>query len=660
MTMKNIEITVIGPGKVNLGNTTVPANSTARVSWKPGLQLLPDTDVICTRILYDSKDVLTANDIARKATIFKIPTDIEKVLICFEKQEFAEVVFSINLEPGILKPPYDTMPDLVARSILPDLCRLCNTSTLESKQVNYLNNLKPVSNQKLISLPIKVPVANMFNVCHAILAGNSDILKIAKGFLKNSVQVLDTSTNARIKSTGKIYTFTSGESTSYISRKYMFVPDHTYEIAMQLNASHINTSIEGDIPNDIFMYRDRNGELHPITTKLKSTELNGMTLVVTKLYREIYVIKVKSNTWKYKGMVTSLVSTHRYLIIPGYTSVNSDLLEDGENSEYKVLKNPLTVIRLKTDILSKIIIEGKSCDTPERLGETLYLSNVNVHTKEFLFENCRITPRKDLPLLTLTYADHQLTTAKSLINTIVLAYMNKLNYRYNLCLDISKKLYFIELIQKINKHLYRLIGDLISPKILSNCLPDINLEDMLEERLEDRFSRYLYRPCPGKHFFYEVSKELNLISDPTTTELNSSSVISPNGQSIPMYDLLFGKIPGCRVEKLSEYSYQVNVTIPMSESVKIDIRCGNEAPLPPSVFFAQGESIDLRDIAEEIDVPEYTFSQPNYLRDMQDPRDIPDPQDPEPSTEALLGDNLDQLMRYSRLSGYRGDHFVNN
>lgn len=183
---------------------------------------------------------------------------------------------------------------------------------------------------------------------------------------------------------------------------------------------------------------------------------------------------------------------------------------------------------------------------------------------------------------------------------------------------------------------------------------------MLEERLEDRFSRYLYRPCPGKHFFYEVSKELNLISDPTTTELNSSSVISPNGQSIPMYDLLFGKIPGCRVEKLSEYSYQVNVTIPMSESVKIDIRCGNEAPLPPSVFFAQGESIDLRDIAEEIDVPEYTFSQPNYLRDMQDPRDIPDPQDPEPSTEALLGDNLDQLMRYSRLSGYRGDHFVNN
>ena len=93
---------------------------------------------------------------------------------------------------------------------------------------------------------------------------------------------------------------------------------------------------------------------------------------------------------------------------------------------------------------------------------------------------------------------------------------------------------------------------------------------------------------------------------------------------------------------------------------KIDIRCGNEAPLPPSVFFAQGESIDLRDIAEEIDVPEYTFSQPNYLRDMQDPRDIPDPQDPEPSTEALLGDNLDQLMRYSRLLGYRGDHFVNN
>lgn len=660
MTMKNIEITVIGPGRVTLGNTTVPANSTALVSWKPGLQLLPDTDVICTRILYDSKDVLTVNDIDKKATIFKIPTDTEKILVCFEKQEFAEVVFSINLEPGILKPPYDTMPDLVARSILPDLCRLCNTSTLNSKQVNYLNNLKPVSNQKLISLPIKIPVASMFNVCHAILAGNSDILKIAKGFLKNSVQVLDNSTNTRIKSTGKIYTFASGESTNYISCNYMFVPDRTYEIAMQLNASHIKTSIEGDIPSDMFMYQDRNGELHPITTKLKSTELNGMTLVVTKLYHEIYVIKVKSNTWKYKGMVTSIVSPSRYTIIPGYTSVNSDLLEDGENSEYKVLKNPLTVIRLKTDILSKIIIEGKSCDTPERLGETLYLSNVNVHTKEFLFENCRITPRKDLPLLTLTYADHQLTTAKSLINTIVLAYMNKLNYRYNLCLDISKKLYFIELIQKINKHLYRLIGDLISPKILSNCLPDINLEDMLEERLEDRFSRYLYRPCPGKHFFYEVSKELNLISDPTTTELNSSSVISPNGQSIPMYDLLFGKIPGCRVEKLSEYSYQVNVTIPMSESVKIDIRCGNEAPLPPSVFFAQGESIDLRDIAEEIDVPEYTFSQPNYLRDMQDPRDIPDPQDPEPSTEALLGDNLDQLMRYSRLSGYRGDHFVNN
>jgi hypothetical protein len=370
-----------------------------------------------------------------------------------------------------------------------------------------------------------------------------------------------------------------------------------------------------------------------------TTDNNGKVFLEGLLENEIYRVTISA---------------------PGYTSVNSDLLEDGENSEYKVLKKPLTVMQLKTDILSKIIIEGKSCDTPERLGETLYLSNVNVHTKEFLFENCRITPRKDLPLLTLTYADHQLTTAKSLINTIVLAYMNKLNYRYNLCLDISKKLYFIELIQKINKHLYRLIGDLISPKILSNCLPDINLEDMLEERLEDRFSRYLYRPCPGKHFFYEVSKELNLISDPTTTELNSSSVISPNGQSIPMYDLLFGKIPGCRVEKLSEYSYQVNVTIPMSESVKIDIRCGNEAPLPPSVFFAQGESIDLRDIAEEIDVPEYTFSQPNYLRDMQDPRDIPDPQDPEPSTEALLGDNLDQLMRYSRLSGYRGDHFVNN
>lgn len=655
MTMKNIEITVIGPGKVNFGNTTVPANSTALVSWKPGLQLLPDTDVICTRILYDSKDVLTVNDIARKATIFKIPTDIEKVLICFEKQEFAEVVFSINLEPGILKPPYDTMPDLVARSILPDLCRLCNTSTLESKQVNYLNNLKPVSNQKLISLPIKVPVANMFNVCHAILAGNSDILKIAKGFLKNSIQVLDTSTNTRIKSTDKIYTFASGESTNYISRKYMFVPDHTYEIAMQLNASHINTSIEGDIPNDMFMYRDRNGELHPITTKLKSTELNGMTLVVTKLYREIYVIKVKSDTWKYKGIVTSLVSRQRYMIIPGYTSVNSDLLEDGENSEYKVLKKPLTIIRLKTNILSKIIIEGKSCDTPERLGETLYLSNVNVHNKEFVFENCRIKPRKDLPLLALTYADHQLTTAKSLINTIVLNYMNKLNGRYTLYLN-SKKMYFLELIQKINKHLYKIIGDLISPKIVSNCLPDINLED--------KYSEYLYRPCPGKHFYYEVSKEPNLIPDPTTTELDSSSVISPNGQVIPIFDILFANVPGCRVEKLSEYSYQANITLPMPDSVKIEIRCENEATPPESIFFAQGESVDLRDIAEEIteeiDGLEYTFSQPNYLRDIQDPRDIPDPQDPEPSTEALLGDNLDQLMRYSRLSEYRGDHFVNN
>lgn len=652
MTMKNIEITVIGPGKVNLGNTTVAANSTMHVPWRAGLQLLPDTDVICTRILYNSKDVLTVNDIARKATIFKIPTDTEKILVCFEKQEFAEVVFSINLEPDILKPPYDTMPDTVAQSILPDLCRLCNTSTLESKQVNYLSNLKPVSNQKLISLPIKVPVANMFNVCHAILEGNSDILKIAKGYLRNSVQVLDTSTNTRIKSTGKIYTFATGESTNYISCNYMFVPDHTYEIAMQLNASHIKTSIEGDIPNDMFMYQDRNGELHPITTKLKSTELNGMTLVVTKLYHEIYVIKVKSNTWKYKGMVTSIVSPSRYTIIPGYTSVNSDLLEDGENPEYKVLKKPLTVIRLKTDILSKIIIEGKSCDTPERLGETLYLSNVNVHTKEFLLENCRITPRTDLPLLALTYADHQLTTAKSLINTIALAYMNKLNLKYNLYLDGNKKLYFIELIQKINKHLYRIIGDLISPKILSNCLPDTDLEDKCFD--------YLYRPCPGKHFFYEVSEDLNLIPDPSATELNSSSVISPKGQVIPLFAMLFGNVPGCRVEKLSEYSYQATITLPMSESVKIDIRCGNEAPLPPSVFFAQGESIDLRDIAEEIDVPEYTFSQPNYLRDMQDPRDIPDPQDPEPSTEALLGDNLDQLMRYSRLSGYRGDHFVNN
>jgi hypothetical protein len=654
--MKNIEITVIGPGKVNFGNTTVPANSTALVSWKPGLQLLPDTDVICTRILYNSKDVLTVNDIAKKATIFKIPTDIEKVLICFEKQEFAEVVFSINLEPGILKPPYDTMPDRVARSILPELCRLCDISMLADKQANYLSNLKPVSNLKLISLPIKVPVANMFNVCHAMIEGNSDILKIAKGFLKNSVCVLDTSTNTRVKSTGKIYTFARGESTNYISRNYMFVPDHTYEIAMQLNASHINTSIEGDIPKDMFMYRDRNGELHPITTKLKSTELNGMTLVVTKLYREIYIIKVKSNTWKYKGMVTSIVSTPRYTIIPGYTSVNSDLLEDGESSEYKVLKKPLTVIRLKTDILSKITIEGKSCDTPERLGETLYLSNVNVHTKEFVFENCRITPRKDLPLLALTYADHQLTTAKSLINTIALTYMNKLNRRYNLYLNSTEKLYFIELIQKINKHLYRIIGDLISPKIVSNCLPDINLEDKDYE--------YLYRPCPGKHFYYEVSKELNLIPDPSATELNSSSVISPKGQVIPLSAMLFGNVPGCRVEKLSEYSYQATITLPMPDSVKIEIRCENEATPPESIFFAQGESVDLRDIAEEIteeiDGLEYTFSQPNYLRDIQDPRDIPDPQDPEPSTEALLGDNLDQLMRYSRLSGYRGDHFVNN
>lgn len=656
MTMKNIEITVIGPGRVTLGNTTVPANSTALVSWKPGLQLLPDTDVICTRILYNSKDVLTVNDIAKKATIFKIPTDIEKVLICFEKQEFAEVVFSINLEPGILKPPYDTMPDRVARSILPELCRLCDISMLADKQANYLSNLKPVSNLKLISLPIKVPVANMFNVCHAMIEGNSDILKIAKGFLKNSVCVLDTSTNTRVKSTGKIYTFARGESTNYISRNYMFVPDHTYEIAMQLNASHINTSIEGDIPKDMFMYRDRNGELHPITTKLKSTELNGMTLVVTKLYREIYIIKVKSNTWKYKGMVTSIVSTPRYTSIPGYTSVNSDLLEDGESSEYKVLKKPLTVIRLKTDILSKITIEGKSCDTPERLGETLYLSNVNVHTKEFVFENCRITPRKDLPLLALTYADHQLTTAKSLINTIALTYMNKLNRRYNLYLNSTEKLYFIELIQKINKHLYRIIGDLISPKIVSNCLPDINLEDKDYE--------YLYRPCPGKHFYYEVSKELNLIPDPSATELNSSSVISPKGQVIPLSAMLFGNVPGCRVEKLSEYSYQATITLPMPDSVKIEIRCENEATPPESIFFAQGESVDLRDIAEEIteeiDGLEYTFSQPNYLRDIQDPRDIPDPQDPEPSTEALLGDNLDQLMRYSRLSGYRGDHFVNN
>ena len=105
----------------------------------------------------------------------------------------------------------------------------------------------------------------------------------------------------------------------------------------------------------------------------------------------------------------------------------------------------------------------------------------------------------------------------------------------------------------------------------------------------------------------------------------------------------------------------------MPDSVKIDIGYGNEPHLPKSVFYTQGKSIDLRDIAEEIDGLEYTFSQPNYLRDIQDPRDISNPQDvpdswehPEPSTEALLGATLDQLMRYSRLSGYRGDHFVNN
>lgn len=591
MTMKNIEITVIGPGKVTLGNTTVAANSTMRVSWKPGLQLLPDTDVICTRILYNSKDILTVNDIAKKATIFKIPTDTEKILVCFEKQEFAEVVFSINLEPGILKPPYDTMPDLVARSILPDLCRLCNTSTLESKQVNYLNNLKPVSNQKLISLPIKVPVASMFNVCHAILEGNSDILKIAKGYLKNSVQVLDTSTNTRIKFTGKIYTFATGESTNYISCNYMFVPDHTYEIAMQLNASHIKTRVAEDIPNDMFMYRDRNGELHPITTKLKSTELNGMTLVVTKLYREIYVTKVKSNTWKHKCSMTSLISTNRYVIIPGYTSVNSDLLEDGESSEYKVLKKPLTVIRLKTNILSDIIIEGRSCDTPERLGETLYLSNVNVYNTEFTFRNYKITPRKDLPLLALTYEDDQLTPAKSLINTITLAYMNKLNRRYSLYLDSNKKIYSLELIQKINKHLYRLIGDLISPKIVSNCLPNINLEDNLCEYLYR--AEYLYRPCTGKHFFYEVSKKLNLINptpNPPATELDSSSVISPKGQVIPISDILFNKIPGCKVEKLSEYSYQATITFSTPDSIKIDVSNGND-PLLPECVFLQTEDL---------------------------------------------------------------------
>lgn len=672
MTMKNIEITVIGPGKVNFGNTTVPANSTTLVSWKPGLQLLPDTDVICTRILYNSKDVLTVNDIVKKATIFKIPTDTKKILVCFEKQEFAEVVFSINLEPGILKPPYDTRSDTVARSILPELCRLCDISMLADKQANYLSNLKPVNNQKLISLPIKVPVANMFNVCHAILEGNSDILKIAKGFLKNSVQVLDTSTNTRVKSTGKIYTFATGESTNYISRNYMFIPDHTYEIAMQLTAPRIKTRVVGDVPNDMFMYRDRKGDLHPITTKLKSTELNDMTLVVTKLYREIYVIKVNSNTWKYK-YTRSFIPTARYVIIPGYTSVSSNLLEDGENSEYKVLKKPLTVIRLKTDILSDIIIDGKSCDTPERLGETLYLSDINVHATEFPFENYIIKPRKGWPLLSLAYADHQLTTAKSFINTMVLTYMEKLKRRHTLYLEVNEKLYFIELIQKINKHLYRIIGDLISPKILSNCLPTINLED--------NFSDYLYRSCSGKHFFYEVSKDINLIPNPSSTELDSSSVINPNGQPIPLSDLLFGKIPGCKVEKLSEHSYQATIPIPMPESIKISIRCENNSHPLDCVVFTAGQSvdlndIDLNDIADEIDIPAYRFSDPNYLRDIPDSIDIPpytssqlnylrDIRDswehPEPSTESLLtGGNLDQLMRYSRLSGYRGDHFVNN
>lgn len=657
MTMKNIEITVIGPGKVNLGDTTVPANSTTSVSWKPGLQLLPDTDVICTRILYNSKDVLTVNDIVKKATIFKIPTDTEKILVCFEKQEFAEVVFSINLEPGILKPPYDTMPDTVARSILPELCRLCDISMLADKQANYLSNLKPVNNQKLISLPIKVPVANMFNVCHAILEGNSDILKIAKGFLKNSIQVLDTSTNTRVKSTGKIYTFATGESTNYISCNYMFIPDHTYEIAMQLTSEHIKTSTVGDIPSDMFMYRDRNGELHPITTKLKSTELNNMTLVVTKLYREIYVMKINRNTWKYKA-TTSLIPLDRYAIIPGYTSINRDLLEDGENSEYKVLKKPLTVIQLTTDILSDIIIEGKSCDTPERLRETLYLSDINVHDTEYPFENYIIKPRKGSPLLSLTYADHQLTTAKSLINTIVLAYMEKIKRRYTLYLDINTKLYSREFIQKINKHLYRLIEEIISPKIISNRLPYINLED--------NFSKYLYRPCPGKHFFYEVSKDINLITNSPATELSSSSVINPNGQPIPISDLLFGKIPGCKVERLSEHSYQATVTIPMPDSVKIDIGYENNSQPPECVAFAAGLSINFHDIADEIDIPAYTFSQPNYLRDIPDPIDIPDQdiqdswEHPEPSTESLLAGNLDQLMRYSRLSGYRGDHFVNN
>lgn len=307
----------------------------------------------------------------------------------------------------------------------------------------------------------------------------------------------------------------------------------------------------------------------------------------------------------------------------------------------------IDTMKFKSTELSDIIIEGKSCDTPERLEETLSLSDINVHDAEYPFGNYIIKPRKGLALLSLTYADHQLTTAKSFINTMVLTYMNKLTHRYTLYLDINEKLYFRGLIQKINKHLHRIIGDLISPKIVSNCLPTINLED--------KFSKHLYRSCPGKHFFYEVSKDINLITDSPATELDSSSVISPNGQPIPIYDLLFGKIPGCKVEKLSEHSYQATVTIPMPDSVKIDIGYENNSHPPECVVFTAGQSIDLNDIADEINITAYTFSQPNYLRDIQDSWEHP-----EPSTESLLAGNLDQLMRYSRLSEYRGDHFVNN
>lgn len=116
----------------------------------------------------------------------------------------------------------------------------------------------------------------------------------------------------------------------------------------------------------------------------------------------------------------------------------------------------------------------------------------------------------------------------------------------------------------------------------------------------------------------------------------------------------------------SEHSYQATVTIPMPDSVKIDIGYENNSQPPECVAFAAGLSINFHDIADEIDIPAYTFSQPNYLRDIPDPIDIPDQdiqdswEHPEPSTESLLAGNLDQLMRYSRLSGYRGDHFVNN